>query len=72
MPGMPRDRARTMADVIVEGDLLGHDTHGLDQLAGYLVQIEEGLLANEGEPEVVADLGAASRSTAIAFRDTGS
>ena len=43
--GMPRDRARTVADVIVEGDLLGHDTHGLDQLAGYLVQIEEGLLA---------------------------
>ena len=57
--GMPRDRARTMADVIVEGDLLGHDTHGLDQLAGYLVQIDEGLLATEGEPEVVADLGAA-------------
>ena len=57
--GMPRDRARTMADVIVEGDLLGHDTHGLDQLAGYLVQIEEGLLATDGEPGVVADLGAA-------------
>ena len=56
--GMPRDRARTMADVMVEGDLLGHDTHGLDQLAGYLVQIEEGRLATAGEPEVVADLGA--------------
>ena len=57
--GIPRDRARTVADVIVEGDLLGHDTHGLDQLAGYLVQIEEGLLATSGEPEVVSDLGAA-------------
>ena len=56
--GMPRDRARTMADVMVEGDLLGHDTHGLDQLAGYLVQIEEGRLATSGDPEVVADLGA--------------
>lgn len=55
---MPRDRARTVADVVVEGDLLGHDTHGLDQLAGYLVQIEEGLLATSGDPEVVADLGA--------------
>jgi L-lactate dehydrogenase len=56
--GMPRDRARVMADVMVEGDLLGHDTHGLDQLAGYLVQIEEGRLATSGEPEVIADLGA--------------
>jgi L-lactate dehydrogenase len=56
--GMPRDRARTVADVLVEGDLLGHDTHGLDQLAGYLVQIEQGLLATQGEPEVMADLGA--------------
>lgn len=55
---MPRDRARTVADVVVEGDLLGHDTHGLDQLAGYLVQIEEGLLAMAGDPVVVADLGA--------------
>ena len=56
--GLARDRARTVADVLVEGDLLGHDTHGLDQLAGYLVQIEAGLLATSGDPEVVSDLGA--------------
>ena len=56
--GLARDRARTVADVLVEADLLGHDTHGLDQLAGYLVQIEDGLLATAGEPAVVADLGA--------------
>ncbi len=55
--GMPRDRAKTMAEVMVEGDLLGHDTHGLDQLAGYLEQIRDGLLATTGEPEVVRDLG---------------
>ena len=56
--GMARDRARVVAGVIVEGDLLGHDTHGLDQLAGYLTQIEEGRLATSGDPHVVADLGA--------------
>lgn len=56
--GMPRARAGTMADVMVEADLLGHDTHGLDQLAGYLVQIGEGRLATTGDPQVVADLGA--------------
>jgi L-lactate dehydrogenase len=57
--GLARDRARVVGEVLVEGDLLGHDTHGLDQLAGYLTQIEDGLLATSGEPEVVADLGAA-------------
>jgi LDH2 family malate/lactate/ureidoglycolate dehydrogenase len=56
--GLARDRARTMADVLVEGDLLGHDTHGLDQLAGYLEQIQAGLLATSGDPEVISDLGA--------------
>ena len=57
--GMPRARARTMADVMVEGDLLGHDTHGLDQLSGYLEQIRDGRMATTGEPEVIADLGSA-------------
>ncbi len=57
--GMPRDRARTMADVMVEGDLLGHDTHGLDQLPGYLEQIRDGLMATSGDPRVVNDLGSA-------------
>jgi len=57
--GLPRDRARTMAEVMVEGDLLGHDTHGLDQLAGYLEQIRDGRMETTGDPEVVADLGSA-------------
>ncbi len=55
--GMPRDRAKTMAEVMVEGDLLGHDTHGLDQLDGYLEQIRDGLMTTSGDPEVVHDLG---------------
>jgi LDH2 family malate/lactate/ureidoglycolate dehydrogenase len=57
--GLPRDRARTVADVVVEGDLLGHDTHGLDQLAGYLREIEEGRMATTGEPQLIADVGSA-------------
>ena len=55
--GMARERARTVADVLVEADLLGHDTHGLDQLAGYLEQIEQGRMSTSGDPVVVADLG---------------
>jgi LDH2 family malate/lactate/ureidoglycolate dehydrogenase len=56
--GFPRARARTVGEVLVEADLLGHDTHGLDQLAGYLQQIEDGRLATAGDPQVIADLGA--------------
>ena len=57
--GLPPDRARVAAEVLVEADLLGHDTHGLDQLAGYLRQIEDGRVARTGEPQVIADAGAA-------------
>ena len=55
--GLARNRARTVADVLVEADLLGHDTHGLDQLAGYLLEIENGRMATSGDPEVISDLG---------------
>jgi LDH2 family malate/lactate/ureidoglycolate dehydrogenase len=57
--GLADDRARTVADVLVEAELLGHDTHGLDQLAGYLREIEDGRMATSGDPLVVADSGAA-------------
>ena len=57
--GLAAHSAQTVAEVLVEADLLGHDTHGLDQLAGYLQQIEDGRLATSGDPAVVADLGSA-------------
>jgi L-lactate dehydrogenase len=50
---MPRDRALDVASVLVEADLLGHDTHGLELLPGYLAHIEAGLMTLEGEPTVV-------------------
>src|SRR5262249_24721176 len=33
--GLPDDKARTVAEILVEADLLGHTTHGLDMLARY-------------------------------------
>jgi LDH2 family malate/lactate/ureidoglycolate dehydrogenase len=56
--GMPADKAAAVAGVLVEGDLLGHDTHGLQLLAVYLAEIEAGRLTLHGEPEVLADHGA--------------
>ena len=39
---MPPDRARDVADVLVEGDLPGHDTHGLELMPTYIADIERG------------------------------
>jgi L-lactate dehydrogenase len=57
--GLPVERARDVAEVLVEGDLLGHTTHGLDMLRRYLQSLEDGGMAREGEPETLADHGAA-------------
>jgi LDH2 family malate/lactate/ureidoglycolate dehydrogenase len=56
--GMPADRAVEVAGVLVEGDLLGHDTHGLQLLGQYLAEIEAGAMALTGDPEVINDRGA--------------
>ena len=55
---MARDRARTVADVIVEGRSAGPRHPRPRSARRLLEQIEEGLLATSGDPEVVADLGA--------------
>jgi LDH2 family malate/lactate/ureidoglycolate dehydrogenase len=56
--GMPDERARVVADVLVEGELLGRETHGLALLAPYLAEIEAGGIAVEGWPSVVSDFAA--------------
>jgi L-lactate dehydrogenase len=50
--GLPEDRARDVAEVLVEGDLMGHDTHGLALLSPYLDDLAAGGMRAEGEPEV--------------------
>jgi L-lactate dehydrogenase len=57
--GLAPERAATVAEVLVDGDLLGHTTHGLHLLAPYLQEIERGEMAVKGEPETIADHGGA-------------
>lgn len=57
--GLRRDMAEVVARVLVEGDLLGHDTHGLALLPGYLDELTKGSMTCDGEVEVIADTGAA-------------
>jgi LDH2 family malate/lactate/ureidoglycolate dehydrogenase len=61
--GLRIDVARDVAEVLVEGDLLGHDTHGLALLGPYLSELEKGSMAKQGEPEVV------NQRTAVATWD---
>jgi len=56
---LPSDKARDVADVLVEGDLMGHTTHGLQLLAPYLAELEAGTMTRDGDPEVVGELPAA-------------
>ena len=56
--GMEAQKAGDVALILVEGDLLGHDTHGLALLAPYLGEVESGAMAKSGQPEVVSHRGA--------------
>lgn len=55
--GLAPERADTVAKVLLEGDLMGHTTHGLALLAPYLAEIEKGTMTTAGDPETVADYG---------------
>ena len=57
--GMQTELAECVADTLVQGDLLGHDTHGLALLAGYLKELETGSMRAQGAPLVVSDRPAA-------------
>ncbi len=53
--GLPAEAARTTADVLLEGDLIGHTTHGLALLEPYLKQFRGGTWSPSGEPTVIAE-----------------
>ena len=53
--GLARDRAKVVAEVLLEADLMGHTTHGLQLLSAYLQELEAGSMTREGDPEMIAD-----------------
>src|SRR5258708_48949 len=57
--GLPDERALVVAKVLLEGDLLGHTTHGLDLLPRYLQELDEGRMARTGDPDTLRDAGGA-------------
>ena len=57
--GMEADKAETTAAILVEGDMIGHETHGVSLLSWYVEALEDGSLAKSGSYEIVNDRGAA-------------
>ena len=51
--GMRDDIATDVGAVLVDGDLMGHSTHGLALLADYLDQLAQGRMAKAGAPAIV-------------------
>ena len=52
--GLDAAKATVVAEILVEGDLLGHTTHGLALLAAYLNDLENGGMKKSGVPQVTA------------------
>ncbi|WP_218510580.1 Ldh family oxidoreductase [Variovorax sp. dw_308] len=57
--GLAAPMAAVVARTLVEGDLLGHDTHGLALLVGYVKEVESGGMTRDGAPTVLSDRPAA-------------
>jgi L-lactate dehydrogenase len=56
--GCDGDKPALIAEMLVEADLMGHTTHGLQLAGGYLQEIAEGRMKAAGS-RIVADRGAA-------------
>ncbi len=52
--GMETEKAAVVAEVLVEGDLMGHDTHGLALLPPYLDGLASGDMQGRGDPTVLS------------------
>ena len=55
--GMDPEKAGVIAPVLVEADLMGHTTHGLQLAPPYLTALTDGLMKGTGQPEVISDRG---------------
>jgi len=53
-------QAKTVAEILVEADLMGHDTHGLALLPAYVDALRGGTMQGVGKPDVLRDHGAAA------------
>ena len=53
--GAPDDIAATVAEILVNANLAGHDSHGVQFVPMYLDRIEDGGIDNKAYPEIVRE-----------------
>ena len=53
--GLPEPRSAVMAEILVEADMMGRSTHGIEHLDWYLTDLTSDVMNKTGEPEIVAD-----------------
>ena len=55
--GIDPEKTDIIAEILLEGDLMGHTTHGLQMLVPYLKSMEAGDMQLTGQPETIRDTG---------------
>jgi LDH2 family malate/lactate/ureidoglycolate dehydrogenase len=55
--GLDADKAAVVAPVMVEADLMGHTTHGLQLAPPYLAALADGSMKGTGQPAILTDRG---------------
>jgi len=53
--GTPTDLATQMADILVEANLAGHDSHGIIRIPAYVDAIHKGSIVAAARPEVIQE-----------------
>jgi uncharacterized oxidoreductase len=53
--GTPEDLATQMAEILVESNLVGHDSHGVIRIPAYVKSIHDGGIVPDARPEVVSE-----------------
>ncbi len=53
--GLPEDQARMVADHLVDANLVGHDSHGIIRIPGYVRQLQAGTIRPVGQPKIVRE-----------------
>jgi LDH2 family malate/lactate/ureidoglycolate dehydrogenase len=56
--GCDGDKPQTIAELLVEADVMGHTTHGLALAPAYLAELESGAMKPGGSPRVLSERGA--------------
>lgn len=57
--GIAADKAAVVAEILLEGDLMGHSTHGFQLLPRYLEEAADERMAKDGAPDVISEGGSA-------------